>query len=136
MHTLHQLRTSIPQQPQLKCYTHPRHGFYLCLTFMELAMCYIDSRSRIGEIVKRNFGGSTNRPRIVQLNFFWKISFTKSEYKGGPFYKKNCQILYLRPHIVGRFDVWGVCQLAHNGPIGNFFNVILHKIRIKLGSVL
>ena len=81
-------------------------------------------------------GGSANRPRIVQFWNLWTISYTKSKFKGGPFYEKNCQLMYLRPHFGGRFEKWGVCQSALNWPIWKFFNIFLHKIRIERGSVL
>ena len=35
---------------------------------------------------------------------------------------KNKVILYLRPHIAGRFEKHGVCQFAQNGAIWGFAN--------------
>ena len=67
---------------------------------------------------------------------FSTISPTKSKFKGGPFYEKNSQLTYLRPHFGGRFEIWGVCQSGQNGPIWKFLNIFLHKIRIQRGSIL
>ena len=71
-----------------------------------------------------------------QFENFSILSYTKSNFKGGPFYEKNCQLMYLRPHFAGRFEKWGVCQSAQNGPIWKFFYFFPHKFRIKRGSVL
>ena len=54
-----------------------------------------------------------NCPILKFLNIF----DTKSKFKGGPFYEKNCQLMYLRPHFAGRFEKWGVCRSAQNWPI-------------------
>lgn len=80
--------------------------------------------------------GSANRPKIVQFLNFRPLFYSKSKFKGGPFYEKNCQLMYLRPHFAGRFDKRGVCQSANNGPFWKICNFFLHKIRIQRGSVL
>ena len=36
------------------------------------------------------------------------FSFTKSEFKGGLFYLKKCQLMYMGPYNVGRFGQMGV----------------------------
>ena len=84
-----------------------------------------------------HIGGSANQPRAEFSNFkiFRTISYTKSEFKGRSI-KKNCQLMYLRPHFAGCFEKWGVCRSAQNWPIKKIFNFISHKIRIKRGSVL
>ena len=48
-------------------------------------------------------GGSTDLPTMDRFEIFSFFYHTKSEFKGGLFYEKNCQLMYLRPHIVGRF---------------------------------
>ena len=80
-------------------------------------------------------GGSANRPTIDRFEKFWTFFYTKSKFKGGLFYEKNRQLMYLRPHFAGRFLKWGVCRSAQNGPIKKIFNFFSHKIRIKRGSV-
>ena len=47
--------------------------------------------------------GSANRPTMDQFVNFSTSSQTKSELKGGLFYEKNCQLMYLGPYIAGRF---------------------------------
>jgi hypothetical protein len=66
-------------------------------------------------------GGSTNRPRIVQFWNSWTISYTKSKFKGGPFYEKNCQLMFLKPHFGGRFEKWGV-RSANRPTMNRFAN--------------
>jgi hypothetical protein len=34
---------------------------------------------------------------------FRNIFYTKSKFKGGPFYEKNCHLTYIRPHCGGPF---------------------------------
>ena len=52
--------------------------------------------------------GSANWPTMDRFEKFSTYSPTKSKFKGGPFYEKNCQLMYLRPHFAGRFGhIWG-----------------------------
>ena len=51
-----------------------------------------------------HIGGSANRPRIVQFSNFRTFSYIKFKFKGGLFYAKNCQLMYLGPHFAGRFE--------------------------------
>ena len=81
------------------------------------------------------YRGSANRPKMDQFEIFFIIHCTKSKMKGGLFYEKKCQLMYLRPYFAGRLQKWGVCRSAQNGPICNFFNFFSHKIRIKRGFV-
>ena len=53
-------------------------------------------------------GGSADRPRIDQLKKISALFHTKSELKGGLFYEKNCQLMYLGPYNAGRFGQMGV----------------------------
>ena len=84
----------------------------------------------------RQVGVAANQPKLDQFWLIRTFSCTKSKFKGGLFYAKNCQLMYLRPHFAGCFEKWGVCQSAQNGLIWNFLNSFSHKIRIKRGSVL
>ena len=56
-----------------------------------------------------HIGGSANRPTIDQFEHFSTFSYTKAKFKGGQFYEKNCQLMYLRPHFAGCFEKRGVC---------------------------
>ena len=51
---------------------------------------------------------SANRPTMNRFENFSTFSYTKSELKGGPFYEKNCQLMYLGPYSEGHFGQMGV----------------------------
>ena len=78
--------------------------------------------------------GSANRPKWTNLKIFI-IYCTKSKLKGGQFIEKMPTFVFWAPYCGPFWTYLGVCQSAHNGPIWNFFNFYLHKIRIKRGSV-
>ena len=52
-------------------------------------------------------GGSANWPRMDRFEKFSTFSYTKSELKGGLFYERNCQLMYLGPYSAGRFGQMG-----------------------------
>ena len=47
---------------------------------------------------------STNRPILGPIKKLSTIFCTKSKLKGGLFYEKNCQLVYMGPHNTGRFE--------------------------------
>ena len=55
-----------------------------------------------------HIGGSANPPTMNRFENFSTFSYTKSELKGGPFYEKNCQLMYFGPYNAGRFRQMGV----------------------------
>ena len=57
--------------------------------------------------------GSANRPKMDQFENFSIIYCTKSKLKGGQFNENKSQLLYFRPHIVGRLG-------AINPELSNF----------------
>ena len=48
--------------------------------------------------------GSANWPRMDRFENFSTFSHTKSELKGGLFYEKNSQLMYLGSHFGGRLE--------------------------------
>ncbi len=53
-------------------------------------------------------GGSAKRPTMNRFANFSTFYYTKSKFEGGPFYEKNCQLMYLGPYSAGRFGPIGV----------------------------
>ena len=68
----------------------------------------------------RQMGVSANRPKLDQFWCLRTFSYTKSKFKGGIFYEKNCHLILLGPHVAGRFGQTHGCRPAKYGPI-NFF---------------
>ena len=56
----------------------------------------------------QKWGGLPIGPEWADLKNFATFSHTKSELKGGLFYEKNCQLMYLGPYNAGRFGQMGV----------------------------
>ena len=87
----------------LKIFNHILYKIQIERGTVELKKCqllYFGAHivGRFGHI-----GGSANRPTIDRFEKFWTISYTKYKFTGGPFYEKNCQLMYLMPHFAGRF---------------------------------
>ena len=59
-------------------------------------------------------GGLPISPELSDFEIYEQFPTQNPNSNWGPFYEKNCQLMYLRPHFGGHFEKWGVCQSALN----------------------